>query len=153
MNVGSEPIELSLDVPFRIARGTTETTENVVVSIEYGDETGYGAAAPARRYGETTGTVEALLPKLLEEVERVGDPYARQEIGERMSDTVGANPAAKAAVDLALPGSCCSSRSIGCWAVRPIRMPVRRPRLRSVSTRRRRWPLALGRQPTPGTRC
>ena len=102
MNVGSEPIELSLDVPFRIARGTTETTENVVVSIEYGDETGYGAAAPAGRYGETTGTVEALLPELLEAVERVGDPHARREIGERMSGIVGANPAAKAAVDLAL---------------------------------------------------
>jgi L-alanine-DL-glutamate epimerase-like enolase superfamily enzyme len=104
MNVtaGFETIELALDVPFRIARGTTETTENVVVTIEAGGETGYGAAAPSPRYGETTATVEALLPDLLAVVERVGDPHARREIADRMGDVVRGNPAAKAAVDVAL---------------------------------------------------
>ena len=102
MNAGFETVRLSLDVPFRIARGTTETTENVVVSIEHDGVRGYGAAAPDARYGETTATVEALLPELLEATEAIGDPYAREAIGERLSETVRGHPAAKAAIDVAL---------------------------------------------------
>jgi L-alanine-DL-glutamate epimerase-like enolase superfamily enzyme len=102
MNAGFETVQLSLDVPFRIARGTTETTENVVVSIEHDGMCGYGAAAPDARYGETTATVEALLPELLEAAEAIGDPYAREAIRERLSETVQGHPAAKAAIDVAL---------------------------------------------------
>jgi L-alanine-DL-glutamate epimerase-like enolase superfamily enzyme len=102
MNARFESVSLPLDVPFEIARGTTETAENVVVEIEHGGETGYGAAAPARRYGETAATVQAILPELLEAAEAVGDPHARRAIGERMATVVEGNPAAKAAVDVAL---------------------------------------------------
>ena len=102
MNVRFETVELALDVPFTIARGTTTTTENVVVTLEYEGESGYGAAAPSRRYGETAATVEAVLPDLLSAVEEVGDPFARRRIHERMDAVVRGNPAAKAAVDLAL---------------------------------------------------
>ena len=102
MNARFDPVSLSLDVPFEIARGTTETAENVVVEIEHGGETGYGAAAPSRRYSETAATVEAVLPELLEELEAVGDPHARRAIGERMATVARGNPAAKAAVDVAL---------------------------------------------------
>ncbi|MCQ4332673.1 dipeptide epimerase [Natronomonas sp. F2-12] len=102
MRTRFETVSLPLDVPFEIARGTTETAENVVVEIEHGGETGYGAAAPARRYGETAATVEAVLPELLAEVEAVGDPHARRTIGARMATVARANPAAKAAVDIAL---------------------------------------------------
>ena len=42
-----ETVELPLSVPFTIARGTTTVTENVVVRVEHGGETGHGAAAPA----------------------------------------------------------------------------------------------------------
>jgi L-alanine-DL-glutamate epimerase-like enolase superfamily enzyme len=102
MNARFESVSLPLDVPFEIARGTTETAENVVVEIEHGGETGYGAAAPARRYGETAATVQAILPELLEAAEAVGDPHARRAIGDRMATVVEGNPAAKAAVDVAL---------------------------------------------------
>ncbi|PSQ13100.1 dipeptide epimerase, partial [Halobacteriales archaeon QS_7_69_60] len=78
-----ETIEMPLEVPFTIARGTTTTVENIVVELEHDGETGYGAAAPAAHYGETAGTVEALLPELLEAVESVDDPHARREVHNR----------------------------------------------------------------------
>ena len=102
MKTGFETVGLRLDVPFTIARGTTDVTENVVVSIEADGKTGYGAAAPSTRYGETVGTVEALVPDLLSVVESVDDPHARREIGDRMRTVARGNPAARAAVDIAL---------------------------------------------------
>jgi L-alanine-DL-glutamate epimerase-like enolase superfamily enzyme len=102
MKTRFETVELHLDVPFTIARGTTTTTENVVVAVEHEGPTGYGAAAPSRRYGETPATVEAALPELLAAVEAVGDPHARRAVHDRMDAVVGGNPAAKAAVDVAL---------------------------------------------------
>jgi L-alanine-DL-glutamate epimerase-like enolase superfamily enzyme len=102
MNASFDALELTLDVPFTISRGTTDVAENVVVTLEADGETGYGAAAPATRYGETAATVEALLPDLCDVVEAVGDPHARRAIGERMRDVTRENPAARAAVDIAL---------------------------------------------------
>ena len=102
MNARFETVELALDVPFTIARGTMDATENVVVEIEHDGETGYGAAAPSPHYGETRATVEALLPDLLEMVEGVDDPHARREISDRMRSIARDNPAARAAVDVAL---------------------------------------------------
>jgi L-alanine-DL-glutamate epimerase-like enolase superfamily enzyme len=64
--------------------------------------TGYGAAAPSPHYGETADTVEAVLPALLEEVESVGDPHALARIERRLRDRVRDNPAARAAVSVAL---------------------------------------------------
>jgi L-alanine-DL-glutamate epimerase-like enolase superfamily enzyme len=102
MNASVETVELPLEVPFTIARGTMSTVENVVVELEHGGETGYGAAAPSSHYGETAETVEALLPALLDVVEAVGDPHARREIHDRMRAVAHGNPAARAAVDIAL---------------------------------------------------
>ena len=102
MRTRFDTVSLPLEVPFEIARGTRTETENVVVEIEHGGETGYGAAAPSRHYGETASTVEALLPKLLATVEAVGDPHARREIADRMAAVARENPAGKAAVDIAL---------------------------------------------------
>ena len=99
----TEVLELDLEHPFTIARGTQETAENVIVRIE--DESGtvgIGGAAPSGHYGETVATVQAILPDLLSVVETVGDPHALSRIERRMAETVGDNPAAKAAVDIAL---------------------------------------------------
>jgi L-alanine-DL-glutamate epimerase-like enolase superfamily enzyme len=95
---------LPLDRPFTISRGTTETTENVLVRIrdEKTGTTGVGAAAPSRHYGETGDTVEAVLPALLAVVEDVGDPFRYEAVEDRMAATVSRNPAARAAVSIAL---------------------------------------------------
>ncbi|SFG46576.1 L-alanine-DL-glutamate epimerase [Halopelagius inordinatus] len=88
---------------FTIARGTQTEAENVVVRItDDGGMTGVGAAAPSEHYGETADTVEAVLPALLRDVETVGDAHAIARIERRMAETVNDNPAARAAVSIAL---------------------------------------------------
>jgi L-alanine-DL-glutamate epimerase-like enolase superfamily enzyme len=98
-----ERVELPLETPFTIARGTQHAAENVVVRVEDGEHVGLGAAAPSRHYGETADTVVAVLPALLAAVEAVGDPLALDRLDGRLDGVVADNPAAKAAVRIA----CC----------------------------------------------
>lgn len=102
-----ERITLETDEPFTIARGTTTTTENVLVRISDGDHEGIGGAAPSARYGETADTVESVLPELLDVVEAVGNPDNIDRIESRIDRRVRRNPAAKAAVDVALHDLIC----------------------------------------------
>ena len=98
-----ERVALPLADAFSISRGTQETAENVVVRLtDEGGMTGHGAAAPSPHYGETADTVEAVLPALLDEAESVGDPHALDRIERRMRERVRGNPAAHAAVSVAL---------------------------------------------------
>jgi L-alanine-DL-glutamate epimerase-like enolase superfamily enzyme len=98
-----ERVSLPLADAFTISRGTQEVAENVVVRITDEDgTTGVGAAAPAAHYGETAATVEAVLPDLLSVVESVGDPHALDRIERERRAVVADNPAAHAAVDVAL---------------------------------------------------
>jgi L-alanine-DL-glutamate epimerase-like enolase superfamily enzyme len=97
-----ERLSLPVSEPFGISRGVTRETENVVVRIGDGEHVGYGAAAPSAYYGETPGTVEGVLPDLLEIVEAVDDAHAVGLVHRRMDALVKRNPAAKAAVDVAL---------------------------------------------------
>lgn len=93
---------LPLEDAFTIARGTQSTAEVVLVELEDDDgHVGVGGAAPAAHYGETPGTVEAVLPDFLAAVEDVGDPHTLQRIERRMRDIVRDNPAARAAVSIA----------------------------------------------------
>lgn len=105
MTIDTDYRTLSLELarPFTIARGTTETTDNVVVEItDDGGHTGIGAAAPSRHYGETAETVTSVLPRLLDVVERVDDPHAIAEIEAECRTVVERNPAARAAVSTAV---------------------------------------------------
>jgi len=103
LSTSFERVSLPLEHDFTISRGTTTAAENVLVRIEdEGGMTGVGAAAPSSHYGETAGTVEAVLADLLAEVEAVGDPHALTEIEERMRHVVADNPAARCAVSIAL---------------------------------------------------
>ncbi|GGJ02556.1 dipeptide epimerase [Halobellus salinus] len=98
-----ERVSLPISDAFTISRGTQETAENLVVRISDGSgATGVGAAAPSPHYGESAATVEAVLPALLSVVESVGDPHARQRIERDRKDVIADNPAAHAAVDIAL---------------------------------------------------
>jgi L-alanine-DL-glutamate epimerase-like enolase superfamily enzyme len=102
LDTGFELLSLDLADPFTIARGTQETAENVLVRIADREYEGIGAAAPSAHYGETPATVEAVLPDLLAVVEEVGDPHALARIERRMEELVRDNPAARAAVSIAL---------------------------------------------------
>jgi L-alanine-DL-glutamate epimerase-like enolase superfamily enzyme len=96
-----ETVELPLDTPFGISRGTTTTAESVLVRLTDGNGTeGVGAGCPDDYYGETVGTVEAVLPDLLATVD--GElPSAHQRRHAAFADVIRDNPAAKAAVDIA----------------------------------------------------
>lgn len=95
--------DVSLEIPFTIARGTTTTARIPVVTLSTPDgSVGYGAAGPSRYYGETAETAAAVLPDLLGVVEAADDAFAIRALHRRIDDVVGRNPAAKAAVDIAL---------------------------------------------------
>jgi L-alanine-DL-glutamate epimerase-like enolase superfamily enzyme len=97
-----ERVSLEIAEPFTIARDSKESAENVLVRVSDGEHTGVGAAAPSAHYGETADTVETLLPDLLAVVEEVDDPLALDRVERRLSDVVERNPAARAAVSIAL---------------------------------------------------
>jgi L-alanine-DL-glutamate epimerase-like enolase superfamily enzyme len=98
-----ERVSLPLENAFTISRGTQTDAANVIVRVtDEGGMTGVGGAAPAPHYGETADTVEAVLPELLSVVESVGDPHAVHEIESRMAGSIGDNPAARAAVSIAV---------------------------------------------------
>jgi L-alanine-DL-glutamate epimerase-like enolase superfamily enzyme len=103
LSTSFERLELDLEFPFTIARGTATTSEVVVVRVADDDgNEGVGGAGPSSHYGETADTVEAVLPRLLAVVEDVGDPHAIQRIERRLREAVERNPAARCAVSVAL---------------------------------------------------
>ncbi|SFR31105.1 MULTISPECIES: dipeptide epimerase [Halorubrum] len=103
LETGFERVSMPLEAPFTIARGTQTEAENVVVRVaDDAGTTGVGGAAPSAHYGETAATVEAVLPALLDAVERVGDPHALHAIEAELRAVVNGNPAARAAVSIAV---------------------------------------------------
>lgn len=97
-----ERVEMELEHPFTIARGTQETAENIIVRVEDEDgRVGVGGAGPSSHYGETADTVAAVMPSLLDVVDDVDDPHNLSRIETRMRDVVNDNPAARCAVSIA----------------------------------------------------
>ncbi|WP_048076437.1 dipeptide epimerase [Halorubrum sp. AJ67] len=98
-----ERVSMPLENPFTIARGTQTAAENVIVRVtDNAGMTGVGGAAPSSHYGETADTVEAVMPDLLDAVERVGDPHALHAIESELRAVVEGNPAARCAVSIAV---------------------------------------------------
>lgn len=97
-----ERIDLALEDPFSIARGTRETAANVIVRIADGPRTGLGGAAPSSRYDETVDSVEAVLPELLSIVQEMDDPSRHQQIARHMAEAAPDQAAARSAVSIAL---------------------------------------------------
>jgi L-alanine-DL-glutamate epimerase-like enolase superfamily enzyme len=103
MNAEFERLTLPIDGAFTISRGSKTEVETVIVRVsDEGGQTGVGAAAPDAHYGETADTVCAVLPDLLDAVEDVNDPLALGEIERRLRAVVRDNPAARAAVSIAV---------------------------------------------------
>jgi L-alanine-DL-glutamate epimerase-like enolase superfamily enzyme len=97
-----ERIELSLKSAFTISRGSTETARNVMVRLE--DDrgtTGIGAAAPSAYYGESTDSVESVVPDLLDAIEGT-DPRRLQSHEDTLRDRAPDDAAARTAVSIAL---------------------------------------------------
>jgi len=97
------PVTLRYKEPFRIAPGASVESYNVVVKVltDYG-VVGLGESSPAQRVtGETSETVVKVLDKVAPKL--IGmNPLRIEQIVETMDAIVKDNPAAKAAVDIAL---------------------------------------------------
>jgi L-alanine-DL-glutamate epimerase-like enolase superfamily enzyme len=90
---------LQLAETFRIARETSDWEDVVQVELRHGAYVGRGEAAPIERYHETPESSLAFIEQV---GELIGDdPFALEEIGERLAEVPG-EQAAKAALDGAL---------------------------------------------------
>lgn len=98
-----ERVELPLASAFTIARGSTETATNHLVTVR--DEqgrVGVGGAAPSSYYDETPESVEAVLPALVDIAEGLETPFDQQILERRLSETAPDEAAARAAVSVAV---------------------------------------------------
>jgi len=90
---------LRLAETFVIAREASDTADVLYVRISHEGVEGHGEAAPIARYGESVESAQAFVN---EHVPLLGsDPFALEEIGERLASAPG-EQAAKAALDAAL---------------------------------------------------
>jgi L-Ala-D/L-Glu epimerase len=99
VKVEARIVRLHLAETFVIAREATDYADVVHVSLTHEDVTGYGEAAPVDRYGESAESALRLLDDHWKLV--ADDPFAVEDIGERLASIPG-EQAAKAALDAAL---------------------------------------------------
>ncbi len=100
MHIDAKPIDLKLTTPFRIARGVQTVASNAIVQINHNGYTGYGEAAPDEFYGEDVETVLACIARFAGNLGN--DPFAIEDVMNQLDKIIRLNPAAKAAVDMAL---------------------------------------------------
>jgi len=99
VEVEARVVRLQLAETFVIARDATDHADVVQVALSHKDTTGYGEGAPIARYGESAESAKAFVQ---EHSALIGDdPFALEEIGERLAAAPG-EQAAKAAIDGAL---------------------------------------------------
>ena len=95
MLLTSRAVTLQLAETFTISRSSEDEAQVVQVEVRHGSLVGYGEAAPIARYEESAASAQAWL----EQLELGDDPFALDEIWERLSP---GEQAARAAVDAAL---------------------------------------------------
>ena len=99
MEVAARIVRLQLAETFVISRESTDYADVVHVSVIHDGVTGYGEAAPVERYDESA---ESALRFVDQYGGLVGDdPFALEDVGERLASIAG-EQAAKAALDAAL---------------------------------------------------
>ena len=109
LHLEQEVLHLTLRDPFRIARSDHDAGHAVTTMVvtlrddRYPGLVGLGEGYPDRFYGETTETMTAVLPLLLE---AVGEPEPNLaglvDAGERMARAIAHHGGAKCALDIAL---------------------------------------------------
>jgi L-alanine-DL-glutamate epimerase-like enolase superfamily enzyme len=99
MEVEARIVRLQLAETFVISRDSTDFADVVHVSLAHEGVTGVGEAAPVERYDESA---ESALRFVDDHGNLVGnDPFALEDVGERLASIPG-EQAAKAALDAAL---------------------------------------------------
>ena len=100
MKLSFEPYELQLRHTFTVASYSRTTTPDVQVKIEYDGFTGYGEASMPPYLGQTVESVTSFLKKV--NLEQFRDPFQIDDILTYVDGLDEHEPAAKAAVDIAL---------------------------------------------------
>lgn len=99
VSVTWETLELHTARPFGIARWTQTSYPRTFVTFEHGGVTGRGEAAPNAFYGETGGTVAAVLPLL---AGALTDPWDWDGLGARLGARMPqGHPSVKCALEMA----------------------------------------------------
>ncbi len=94
------PYTLELKHAFTIATSSRTTTPVMMVEVEQDGITGYGEASMPPYLGESHETAKAFLSKV--NMEKYKDPFTLDDILADIDAIAPGNPAAKAAVDIAL---------------------------------------------------
>lgn len=110
-------VELPLEIPFTIARGTKESVKNVIVSLTADGISGYGEAGPNKRYDEDAEKVcrfiEHLPESFFEDIESAGALAGELD---RAEDSFSASmKSAKSAVEMAFLDWWGKSRNQPLW--------------------------------------
>lgn len=100
LHINAQPIDLKLTTPFRISRSVQYTSPNAIVAIKHNDIVGYGEASPSEYYGESVETVLACVAMFAGNLG--DDPFAIEDIMQRLDKIIRLHPSAKAAVNMAL---------------------------------------------------
>jgi L-Ala-D/L-Glu epimerase len=100
MNLRSAPYTLQLKHLFTVASGSRSTTPVMLVEIESEGIVGYGEASMPPYLGESQATAAAFLSRV--DLARFSDPFCLEDILHDVDALAPGNPAAKAAVDIAL---------------------------------------------------
>jgi len=94
------PYTLELKHTFTIATSSRTTTPDMMVQVEKDGITGYGEASMPPYLGETQDTARAFLEKV--DLSAFPDPFQLEDVLRAIDQIMPGNPAAKAAVDIAL---------------------------------------------------
>ncbi|WP_370293680.1 dipeptide epimerase [Deinococcus sp. KSM4-11] len=108
-----ETLELHTAQPFGIARWTHLVYPRTIVTLNLDGQVGRGEAAPNAFYGETRGTVEAILPLLAPAVQ---DPWEWDGLTARLSALMPHDhPSVKCALEMAALEWCARSVNQPVW--------------------------------------
>jgi L-alanine-DL-glutamate epimerase-like enolase superfamily enzyme len=120
-------VELPFRDPFRIARAEPDRlARSVIVSLTHDAidaPEALGESFPVAYYGETPGTIAAVLPLLLDAVNALGDPPSElhrarawlESADQAMEDRIGRNGAAKCGLDIALHDWVAQRLGVAVW--------------------------------------
>jgi L-alanine-DL-glutamate epimerase-like enolase superfamily enzyme len=94
------PYTLELTHTFTLATSSRTTTPVMMVEVEQGGIVGYGEASMPPYLGESHATAQAFLSKV--DMAKYRDPFLLEDILKDIDGIAPGNPAAKAAIDIAL---------------------------------------------------
>jgi L-alanine-DL-glutamate epimerase-like enolase superfamily enzyme len=125
MTLRFQPYTLQLKHVFTVAVSSRTTTPVVLTEVEYDGIVGYGEASMPPYLGESHETATAFLAKV--DLGRFANPFDLESILEAVDGLAPGNPAAKAAVDIALHdllGKLMKQPWYNIWGYDPTRAPV-----------------------------